>query len=101
VSWSTAESFDFCFLGVPWRSIVAIATVGLRPERPLEYQLFLDGFRKMVQRLLPSLVLCYGSAPAGSQELAEIRCYPARWEGIRATRKIHGLSGSSLPVVRQ
>ena len=29
VSWSTAVSYDFCFLGIPRHSVVAVGTVGL------------------------------------------------------------------------
>jgi hypothetical protein len=87
VSWSTADSFDFCFLGVPQHSVVAVATVGVRLERPWEYRLFLDGFEAMVQRLQPSRVLCYGRAPEACRQLVEIVTYPTRWEGIRAARE--------------
>jgi hypothetical protein len=86
VSWSTSESFDFCFLGLPQRGVLAVSTLGLRLERPLEYQLFLDGFREMVQRLRPSLVLCYGRAPAVCHRLSEVIPYPTRWSNIRAAR---------------
>ena len=87
ISWSTAASYDFCFLGVPRRSVVAIATVGLRWRQDLAAKsLFLAGFREMMRRLAPSLVLCYGSIPAACHELAEIICYPTRWQNIRQAR---------------
>jgi hypothetical protein len=87
ISWSTAASYDFCFLGVPRRSVVAVGTVGVRLDDPLESQLFLDGFREMVRRLEPALVLCYGRVPAACRELAEIVTYPTRWDGIRRARQ--------------
>ncbi|MEZ4641741.1 MAG: DUF4417 domain-containing protein [Chloroflexota bacterium] len=84
ISWSTAASYDFCFLGLPRRSVVAVATVGLRDEEAR--LLFLAGFREMVRRLSPSLVLCYGRIPSQCHDLAEVLCYPTRWQSIRQGR---------------
>ncbi|MCI0648015.1 MAG: DUF4417 domain-containing protein [Chloroflexi bacterium] len=94
ISWSTAASYEFCFLGVARRSVVAISTVGLAGNKPLEQQLFLDGFSEMVRRLAPSRVLCYGRAPAECHQTTTIITYPTRWEGIVKAREkgaaIHG-----------
>jgi hypothetical protein len=87
VSWSTAASYDFCFLGLPRRSVVAVSAVGLRLEDPLEGYLFREGFREMAARLAPAVVLAYGPLPAGCRELVEVVEYPTRWEGIRNARK--------------
>jgi hypothetical protein len=87
VSWSTAESYDFCFLGVPRRGLVAVGTVGVNLGDPLAYQLFLDGFREMVARLEPVAVLGYGRMPAACQALVEVVTYPTRWTSIRTARK--------------
>jgi len=87
ISWGGASSFDFCFLGVPLRSFVAVSTVGLKLDQPWSYHLFLDGFQEMIRRLRPSAVLCYGSIPAACRQMIEVICYPTRWDGIRAARK--------------
>ena len=87
ISWSTAVSYDFCFLGVPRRGVVAVATVGVDMKRPLEYQLFVDGFREMVRQLEPLVVLAYGRLPAACHELVEVITYPTRWTNIRAARR--------------
>lgn len=86
VSWARPDSYDFCFLGVPLHSVVAVGTVGVRLERPSVYQLFIDGFGEMVQRLRPSRVLCYGKLPAACREMVETREYTTRWQGIRRER---------------
>jgi hypothetical protein len=86
VSWSTAESYAFCFLGLPRRGLVAVSAVGVQLDDPLEYQLFLDGFREMIRQLEPTVVLSYGPAPKACHELAEIVTYPTRWQGIRSAR---------------
>jgi hypothetical protein len=87
VSWSTAESYDFCFLGLSRRSVVALSAVGVRLEDPLERYLFEEGFREMVARLEPAVVLSYGPLPAGCRELVEVVEYPTRWTGIRQARR--------------
>lgn len=87
ISWSTAESYDFCFLGVPRRSVAAVAAVGVNLDQPLDYQLFLDGFWEMVQQLEPVVVLCYGLAPVACHELVEVVAYPTQWTNIRAARR--------------
>lgn len=87
IAWGSADSYDFCFLGVPRGSIVAISTVGVQLENPLEYHLFLEGFTEMVRRLNPAIVLCYGPAPGVCSQLTEVVCYETRWQGIRQARK--------------
>ncbi|MBK8900274.1 MAG: DUF4417 domain-containing protein [Anaerolineaceae bacterium] len=87
ISWSTVVSFDFCFLGVPRRSLVAVSAVGINLDAPLEYRLFVDGFVEMVRRLEPQVVLSYGRLPAACHELVEVVSYPTRWTSIRAARR--------------
>jgi hypothetical protein len=95
VSWSTAASYDFCFLGLPRRGVVAVSAVGVavaaggrqRQRNPLEQRLFLDGFSEMVRRLEPVTVLAYGPLPAACREVVEVVTYPTRWGNIRAARR--------------
>src|SRR5690606_9425144 len=72
VSWSTAESYDFCFLGLPRRGVVAVSAVGVNLADPLEYQLFTAGFTEMVRRLELLVVLSYGPLPATCHEQVEV-----------------------------
>ena len=88
VSWSTAVSFEFCFLGIPQRSVVAVSAVGVRLNDPLASRLFVDGFREMMHRLTPSKVLGYGRLPDRCYEMADVVSYPTRWRSIRAARRI-------------
>ncbi len=84
VGWSTAASYDFCFLGVPRRGPVAVSAVGVRLDDPLEGELFLAGFRAMARRLEPGVVLSYGPLPPACHELADVIPYPTRWQVIRS-----------------
>ena len=88
VSWSTYESYEYAFAGLPRRSVVAVSAVGLRKKEAwLNQSIFLAGFREMVQTIKPMLVLAYGQLPAICYDLAEIATYPTRWESIRKARQ--------------
>jgi hypothetical protein len=56
-------------------------------DQLLDYQLFLDGFQEMVQRLEPVVVLAYGRLPSACYELVQVVTYPTRWAGIREARQ--------------
>jgi hypothetical protein len=55
ISWSTRKSFDFCFDGIEYGSVVAISTLGCRKEKDR----FLDGYFEMKKRINPKQVLCF------------------------------------------
>jgi hypothetical protein len=84
VSWSTEQSYAFCFAGIAPGSVVAVSTVGTRRD-PDARALFADGFSEMVRRLEPSTVLVYGTPPpeqvtAGLPAGTGVRCYRSRWD---------------------
>lgn len=56
ISWSTYESYEFCFSGVEKGSVVAISTVGSRKVKDL----FLSGYNEMIKRINPNEIICYG-----------------------------------------
>jgi hypothetical protein len=81
VSWSTPDTYGFCFAGIPAGSVVAVSTVGIWRD-PVALDLFADGFAAMCQRLTPALVLVYGKPPTEQvRGGARVRCYPSRWDG--------------------
>jgi Vilmaviridae nuclease len=84
VSWSTEESYDFCFLGIAPYSIVAVMTIGSRS--PHSRHLFLKGFSAMLEQIQPGVVLCYGKPFSEMEALVELKIYPDRWETIRKAR---------------
>lgn len=66
VSWSTEESYDFCFEGIEQGSVVAIATYGIAKDKKAK-ELFYKGYEEMKRRLKPSLILCYGESEVPSE----------------------------------
>lgn len=63
ISWSTRDSFDWCFDGEPCGGTVAISSVGTQASAESK-QLFLDGYFEMLKRLRPETVIFYGSVPS-------------------------------------
>lgn len=87
LTWSDERSFDFAFLGVPAGGMVAVSTMGIR--KPDEKRAFLAGYREMLTRLSPSLVLCYGPLTpfiTDKEEHTPYRVYPTEWASIRLAR---------------
>ncbi len=62
VRWGTKESFDYCFEGIPTRSIVAIGTVGGGPRKLVDRERFEIGLFEMINQLHPKTIVVYGSA---------------------------------------
>jgi len=89
VSWSLASSYDFCFLGLPERSVLAISTVGTHKDRSAKAP-FLAGFEEMLKRLNPSAVLCYGKPYVEMLGGVDLRLYPDYWQSVAAARRKYG-----------
>lgn len=62
ISWSTPESYEWCFDGEPIASIVAVSSVGTQANEESK-KLFLDGYKEMVKRLNPLGIIFYGKVP--------------------------------------
>jgi hypothetical protein len=56
VSWSTDVSYEFCFDGLEYGTVVAVSTLGGLTNK----ELFLKGYFKMKERINPKQVLCFG-----------------------------------------
>ncbi len=56
VGWALPNTYDICFSGLEYGSIVIISTLGCH-EHPKE---FLDGFKEMKARINPPLIIVYG-----------------------------------------
>lgn len=80
ISWSTPDSFEWCFDGEPRGSVVAISSVGCMRDR-VSRELFFLGFEEMKRVLQPSAILCYGAELDGT-----INIKP-HYERIKEARK--------------
>lgn len=61
IQWSLPCWDDICFSGVEKKSVVAVSTIGCQEHS----QDFLRGYKEMMQRLSPALVIVYGTIIPG------------------------------------
>ena len=62
VRWGTAETWDYCFDGIPYGSMVAIGTVASGIRKLENRPAFESGLFEMVFLLSPHTIIVYGSA---------------------------------------
>lgn len=62
VRWGTEETWDYCFDGIPYNSIVAIGTVASGIKKLENRRCFENGLAKMIDLLKPHTIVVYGSA---------------------------------------
>ena len=62
ISWSTPDSFEWCFDGEPEGATVAVSSVGCMNSKEKK-ALFLTGYKEMVRRLQPETIIFYGNVP--------------------------------------
>ena len=62
ISWSTPDSYSWCFDGEPKGGIVAVSSVGTQNSTESK-RLFLRGYEEMIKRLSPPWVIFYGKVP--------------------------------------
>lgn len=81
ISWSTEDSFEWCFDGEPKGSCVAVSSIGCMNSRQRK-QLFLDGYMEMIERLNPETIIFYGQVPeecGGS--IVQIKAFSEKFRG--------------------
>jgi len=93
VNWSTPDSYDWCFLGIPQNQIVALTVPDRRKKKATA--LFEMGFWAMREILQPRLMLVYGSLPFSCDHVIE---YPPDWVNLREVRRADR-TGSVQPSV--
>lgn len=59
LSWSTSESFDFCFDGIEPGGVVSVSTIGVKRDATA-MELWTKGMDEVLRRLTPTVVVVYG-----------------------------------------
>lgn len=62
ICWSDEKSFEWCFDGEPCGGTVAVSSVGTQKNK-IAKELFLKGYKDMIERLQPETVIFYGKVP--------------------------------------
>ena len=61
VSWAERETFDFCFDGLPEKSVLSISTIGVK-NSPEAMAIWREGVTELLKRKQPKTLLVYGGA---------------------------------------
>lgn len=62
ISWGDENSYNWCFDGEPSSGVVAVSSVGTQ-KNEVSRNLFLKGYRVMIEALKPETIIFYGSIP--------------------------------------
>ena len=82
ISWSTPDSFAWCFDGEPEGATVAVLSVGCMNSIGKK-RLFLTGYEEMVQRLQPETIIFYGSVPDECMgNIVRVRAFTERFNEV-------------------
>ena len=68
--WGDKETYNFCFDGMPKGGTIAVSSVGVTTDAEWngkEDNIWLDGYKEMLDRLYPKTVLWYGSKIEGCE----------------------------------
>lgn len=59
LSWAEKETFEFCFDGIPKKSIVSISTIGVKQNKEA-MEIWKNGVDELIKKIEPSAILIYG-----------------------------------------
>lgn len=82
VTWSLPDSYDFCFDGIPQRSVIAINSTGVARWGYSRF-LWRKGYEKAISRLNPIAIVRYGEKIAGEDESRSVYFYNERIKMLR------------------
>lgn len=82
ISWSTPDSFEWCFDGEPKGGVVAVSSVGAANIREKK-ELFLAGYNEMIARLRPKVILFMGKVPEECKgNIVSIKAFQERFNKV-------------------
>lgn len=82
ISWSTKDSFDWCFDGEPQGGCVAVSSQGCIASKE-KRKLFMDGYCEMVARLQPETIIFYGQVPDECKgNIVKIKAFSERFNEV-------------------
>lgn len=82
ISWSTPDSFEWCFDGEPMSGVVAVSSVGVMNSKEKK-TLFLSGYNEMLDRLQPEMILFMGNVPEECEgNIVRIKAFQERFKKV-------------------
>lgn len=82
ISWSNNESFERCFDGEPINGVVAVSSVGCMNSKKRK-ELFMAGYREMINRLHPETIIFYGQIPEEcTGNIVQIKAFQEKYREV-------------------
>lgn len=82
ISWSNNESFEWCFDGEPINGVVAVSSVGCMNSKKRK-ELFMAGYREMINRLHPETIIFYGQIPEEcTGNIVQIKAFQEKYREV-------------------
>ena len=83
ISWSAEESFEWCFDGEPTQSVVAVSSIGSTHSK-VKKELFLAGYKAMMEILEPKIILFYGTVPKECEgNIVKMQAFQNKFDEVR------------------
>ena len=70
VRWTDENSYEFCFEGIEYGSVVAVGSYGCSKEK-VDITLFNAGLEEMIKRIRPSVIIFYGTVKESTKIILE------------------------------
>lgn len=86
VTWSTPNSYEYSFLGMPKHSVIAINCTGIKGNHAATY-LWRKGYEVAIKQLEPNLIIRYGDKMAGENEAISVYYENINLKNLRNGRK--------------
>lgn len=102
-NWSTPDSYEWCFEGMPKGSLVCVSSVGCS-KNPEAKRLFKMGYEEMLRQLEPSQIIWYGKVPDWLEEkpLALVRSTSqVRFDTARINKQAENLLTEGVAIVER
>ncbi|MBQ8768823.1 MAG: DUF4417 domain-containing protein [Oscillospiraceae bacterium] len=81
ISWSTPDSYEWCFDGEPVGATVAVSSVGCMKQKEARGN-FIEGYNEMIKRLSPTKILFYGNVPEEcTGNIVRIKAFQEKFRG--------------------
>lgn len=85
LTWASADTYDFCFDGVPQGATVATSTVGIKNDKQAT-KVFTDGLNAALKAIKPKTLLLYGGrvkgVECGNTKVIDIKANTAFRKGV-------------------
>lgn len=82
ISWGREDTYEFCFLGVPKGSTVAVSTLGVSKSKK-QTAIFMNGFNKMIEVIEPKVIVLHGEKEIPVPEGIEVIKFNSYWGELR------------------